>query len=223
MKTAEYSNIRVISQTLSILLIILNFVAMIYFFIKFSIDTVENTLKVKLSISFYYMSQCFAAVNILFFLMASSVITSGIKILMRLYINVAYSHIVSIALSVPYFYIIYLPSINKEVVHNIQNDSQYIRTLASLGLRPSSNSFTIAFQEEVEHVVTIFCILQIITILTNYILIRIFKYATSVKLTAKDCSRRIPDIKSTNQVGLTDRMLLERNILDLNNPIQVNS
>jgi len=223
MKTAEYSKIRIISQTLSILLIILNFVAMVYFFIKFSIDTVENTLKVKPSISFYYLSQCFAAVNILFFLMANSVITSGIKILMKFYINIAYSHIISIAISVAYFYIFYLPAINKGVALNIQSDTQYIRTLASLGLRPSSNSFAIAFQEEVEHTVTLFCILQIITILTNYTLIRIFKYATSVKLTAKDCSKRIPDIKSTNQVGLTDKMLLERNILDLNNSIQVNS
>lgn len=222
MKSDDYLRVRIISQTISIMFIIANFAFVVYVFFKFSIYTVETTLESELAISFYYASQCIGAINILLALMTNCIITSGIKILMYFYSRIAYTHMVKLLLSIIYFYVFYIPALTKGVNQQITSNPHYIATLRSFGLAPVSKSFQVAFQEEVEFVVSIFCVLQAITIIGNYIQIRLFRYTMSLNLKTKE-DPSLPEIKTAKSVGFKESRLIQQNIIDLNQQVPVTS
>lgn len=210
MKSPTYCVIRVCSQLISTISILLNALGIIYFFARQNIYTVESALKLKPMLSFYDTSQYVCAINILFGLLANCSITSGIKFYMRIYSKLAYIQLGCSLSSIIYFYGFHKTTLLESVAIGIPKAGMD----SSLGIMSVENSYCLAFREEVELAIKIFCVLQAATIVFNYLLVGLFKFAVSTRLEVTD---KQPPKMVDARAGLNNKILEKSQVLELKN------
>lgn len=210
MKSLAYRGIRICSQIASMILILLNAFGMVYFFSKQG-NVVDNTLETRPLLAFQDTSQYICAINILFGLLANCTITSGIKLYMTAYSRLAYVQIGYSILAAIYFYCSYNSVLPRPVTVAMPKSSPYIGIPNSLELASIENNYCLMSQEELVFTTKAFCSLQIMTSILNYLLIRLFRIATSIKL---EISHPRPKILQAH-TGLSNQILKERQFVTL--------
>lgn len=210
MKSFAYRGIRISSQIISITLMLLNAFGIMYFFSKQGSFS-NRVSEAKPLLSFQDTSQYVCAINILFGLLASCTITSGIKLYMRAYSRLAYMQIGYSLLSAVYFYCLYRSILPRPVAITTPTSSKYIEIPNGMELASVENSYYLALREELIFATKVFCILQVITSILNYLLIKLFGLATSIKL---ETTHLHPKIVQTH-AGLSNEILKERQVVTL--------
>lgn len=208
MKTAEYNMTRVTTQILSCIAIMVNLAVIGYIYCS-NIENVEYNLLTRPTIFFSDATLYINAVNILFFIIIASSITSKKKIWMNLCAKTMYTYFSFSICSVIYFYFFYTNSITKTIcIENTHNRYGFPPLLRRFGFTPVNNSIVDGFKDYLESTVNIFCIIQLATAAIIYAQRWLFKITLKNKLERVKTSVKTT-IKKSNMLGCTKDMKME--------------
>lgn len=207
MKTLKYKIILLVSQVLSFLNIFINIIGIGYFYfkeIKLTLDLPNESDFIK---SFIDINQYFSFFNILLALLGCVSISSSVKLLMEIYIKFAYIQIFASVLILCVFRVFFRSSFINAIDPNITEvKDKNFKIIALTTNTETTNEDPIALSDK-------FFIIQVSTVILNFLLISVFKYAINSKLSKKD--PRKPKIKEEHRIGIDNEKLQKYNVIEV--------
>ncbi|KAM0681141.1 hypothetical protein GINT2_000926 [Glugoides intestinalis] len=209
MKTTEYSINRAITQILSSIAIILNIIFIGYVYSS-NIENVEYNLNTRPSIYFSEVSLYINAINILFFIIIATSITSKQKIWMTVCKKMMYTYLSFSICTVIYFYFFYINSITNTIyIENSRSQfGVFTALLRRFGFSPVNNSLVDGFKSYMDFTVNIFSIIQLATAAIIYAQMWLFKITIKNKLEEARAPMKAT-IRKSSMLGCTKDMQME--------------
>lgn len=214
MRTYKYCGVRILSQAISFVLIVMNVAGLGYIHFNKTIYGTEYMAENKPPISFRTAGQCIVFINILFAIAGNSVITSDIKIWMKLFSRLTRLHILFTIASVVYFGLFYRSAVAIAFSETMSSTQLFPSPMPGYGTAGHATALNV-FQKELDIVLGVFGLLQIGTAVLMYALTRIFKYATTIKLETKPKTGNVVVTKASN-VGCPVDTLGSKSIIPTN-------
>lgn len=215
MASLAYKNTRAAIQVLSLVIIVINLLMIAYSYYYYYLIDIENDAAPSFMVTYYTTGIYILCFNLLFGLFASCGGTSGYKFLMSIFMRAVIVYLMIIGGLSLYFSCFYINIYGGQVGEAAGRDYVFSKRLTGRTGLLMQDRALIFVKDDMGHIINLFVMVQIVSIVFFLVQLGLIMYAKSIKLTSEPEPRHVPRIVELSRRGLNTASLKMRNVVEV--------